>query len=78
MEQKKKTKRNNFGEKSNDLLWNMDCSNSFSAEHLLFATHKLLQEVYGHVIIWWQVHAVVASEEVVNLTLASVLGGELL
>ena len=56
----------------------MNRSNSVGTQHLLFATHKLLQEVYGHVIIWWQVHAVVASEEVVNLTLASVLGGELL
>ena len=56
----------------------MNRSNSFGTQHLLFATHKLLQEVYGHVIVWWQVHAVVASEEVINLALASLLGSKLL
>ena len=56
----------------------MNGSDSFRADHLLLAGHDIFQEIYGEVVIWWQVHSDIGGKEVVNLALAVVLGLELL
>ena len=56
----------------------MNGSDSFCADHLLLAGHDVFQEIYGDVVIWWQVHSDIGGEEVVNLALAVVLCLELL
>ena len=46
-------------------------------DHLLLAIQELFQEVYGYVVVRRQVSANVTSEEVIALSLATVLGLEL-
>ena len=46
-------------------------------DHFLLAVQKLFQEVYGYVVVRRQVSANVTSEEVVALSLTTVLGLEL-
>ena len=52
----------------------MNRSNSFGTQHLLFATHKLLQEVDCDVVIWRQVNAYISGKKVVDFALATVFG----
>ena len=46
-------------------------------DHLLLAIHEFFQEVYGYVVVRRQVSANITSEEVVALSLTTVLGLEL-
>ena len=56
----------------------MNGSDHCRPKHLLLTHHELLEEVYGDVVVRREEDANVASEEVVDLALASVLGCELL
>ena len=56
----------------------MNGPDSFGADHLLLAGHDILQEVDRHVVIWREVDADVGREEIVDFSLALVLGRELL
>ena len=60
------------------LLRDVDRPDHCSSEHLLFAAHELLEEVYCDVIVGRHEDAYVCRQEVVDLALAPVLGGELL
>ena len=61
-----------------DLLRDMDRADLGGAQHLLLASHEVLQEVDGDVVIRRQVDANIRSQEVVYLALAPILGSELL
>ena len=56
----------------------MDSFNHFCREHRLLTIHQVLEEVYGYVVVRWEVHADVGREEVIDLALAAVLDRELL
>ena len=60
------------------LLWNMDGPHHFRRQHLLLRGQQIFQEVDGDVVIRRQEHADVASQEVVDLPLAPILGSEFL
>ena len=61
-----------------NLLWNMDSFNHLCREHSLFTIHKVFEEVNRHVVVGREVHANIGREEVVDLSLAAVLGCKLL
>ena len=60
------------------LLGDVDRPDHGGAEHLLLASHEVLQEVDGDIVVRRQVDANIGGEEVVDLALAPVLRCELL
>ena len=62
--------------KWNYLLRDVDRLDHLGAHHLLFAPHQVLQEEDGHGVERRQVDADVAGQEVVDLSLAIILGSK--
>ena len=58
------------------LLGYVDGLDHFGGDHGLLAGHQVLEKIYGHAVIWRQERPDVASEEVINLAFALVLGRE--
>ena len=56
----------------------MDGADQRGPEHLLTSRHQIFEEVNGDIVVRWQEYANVASKEIINFTLGSVLGGEFL
>ena len=55
------------------LLWHMASADMGVADHLLGAVHQVLQEPDRYIVVVRQVHADLAGQEVVDLSLAVVL-----
>ena len=55
----------------------MDGFNHFCGEHGLFTIHEVFEEVYGDIVVRWQVYTNISRKEVIHFSLASILGCKL-